>query len=206
VIAQTTTRTIATCWHDGVPTLHGGAVSLRELEGRDAATLLELISAPEVAKFISQPPDSIEGFEQFIAWTHEERRRGRYLCLGIVPHGMETAVGLFHIRRLDLGFDTAEWGFAIGSAFWGTGVFHESAELVLDFAFDVIGVTRLEARVAVPNGRAHGALHKVGAVQEAVLRKGVSIHGEVFDQTLWSIVDTDRLDRKNVRQKRIYVH
>jgi ribosomal-protein-alanine N-acetyltransferase len=206
VITQTTTRTLATCWHDSVPVLHGSTVSLRELELRDAPTLLELISAPEVAKYISQPPDSIEAFEQFILWTHEERRRGRYLSLGIVPHGMDTAVGLIHIRRMDLGFDTAEWGFALGSAFWGTGVFEESARMVLDFVFDVIGVTRLEARVAIPNGRGHGALCKLGAVQEAVLRKAVSIQGQSLDQTLWSIIDSDRLDRKASRQKRIYVH
>jgi RimJ/RimL family protein N-acetyltransferase len=43
-------------------------------------------------------------------------------------------------------FSTAEWGFAVGSAFWGTGVFRESAELLLAFAFETIGVHRLEAR------------------------------------------------------------
>jgi RimJ/RimL family protein N-acetyltransferase len=204
LITQTITKSLATCWQESVPVLHGRRVSLRELELRDASTLLELITAPEVAKFISQPPDSREAFEQFIAWTHQERRRGRFVCLGIVPHGMETAVGLIHIRRLDLGFDTAEWSFALGSAFCGTGVFEESAHLVLDFAFEVIGVTRLEARVAVPNGRAHGALRKLGAVQEAVLRKAVSIQGQCFDQALWSIIDSDRLDRS--AQSRMYVH
>ena len=189
-----------------MPVLHGSTVSLRELELRDARSLHELITAPEVVRYLSQPPSTLEAFEQFIAWTRQERGRGRYLCLGIVPHGMETAVGLFHIRRLDLGFDTAEWGFALGSAFWGTGVFEESARLVLDFAFEVMGVTRLEARVAVPNGRAHGALRKVGAVQEAVLRKAVSIQGQNMDQALWSIVDSDLDQRKHVREKRIYVH
>jgi RimJ/RimL family protein N-acetyltransferase len=206
MIAQTRTTTLSRCWHDAMPVLHGSTVSLRELELRDATTLHELITAPEVTKYMSQPPSTVAAFEQFIEWTREERGRGKYLCLGIVPHGMETAVGLVYIRRLDLGFHTAEWGFALGSAFWGTGVFDESARLVLDFVFDVIGVTRLEARVALPNGRAHGALHKVGAVQEAVLRKAVSIEGRSLDQTLWSIVDSDRQDRKLVPQKRIYVH
>jgi ribosomal-protein-alanine N-acetyltransferase len=206
LITQTITKPLATYWQESLPLLKGRTVSLRELEPSDASTLLELISAPEVAKYISQPPDSREAFEQFIGWTHQERRRGRFICLGIVPHGMDTAVGLIHIRRLDLGFDTAEWGFALGSAFWGTGVFEESARLVLDFAFDVIGLTRLEARVAVPNGRGHGAMRKLGAVQEAVLRKAVCIQGQCFDQALWSIIDSDRLDTKALRQSRMYVH
>ena len=43
--------------------------------------------------------------------------------------------------------------------------------LVLTFAFDVVGVHRLEARAAVQNGRGNGALRKIGAVQEGILRK-----------------------------------
>jgi RimJ/RimL family protein N-acetyltransferase len=181
-------------------------VTLRELEPCDAASLLELVSAAEVTRFIYDPPQSIESFEQFIQWSQQERRRGRFMVWGIVPHGMETAVGLIHVRRLDQGFDTAEWGFVLGSAFWGTGLFGESAELVLDFMFDVVGVTRIEARVAVPNGRGNGAMRKLGAVQEAVLRKGLSCHGQTLDQALWAIVDSDRLERKAVARRKMYVH
>ena len=193
-------------WRNALPVLNGANVTLREVELCDASSLLELVSAPEVGRFIYEPPQSIEQFEQFILWSQEERRRGRFMVWGIVPHGMETAVGLIHVRRLDLGFDTAEWGFVLGSAFWGTGVFAESAELVLDFTFEVVGVTRLEARVAVPNARGNAALRKMGAVQEAVLRKGFSCNGKALDQALWAIVDTDRLERKTVARRRMYVH
>ena len=37
---------------------------------------------------------------------------------------------------------------------------------MLDFAFETVGVHRLEARSAVANGRGNGALRKMGAVQE----------------------------------------
>src|SRR5262245_47179762 len=170
VISQFTS-TFNTRWRDAVPVLNGKTIRLREIDLCDAASLLELVSAEEVSRFIHEPPASRDAFERFINWAQDERRRGKFLCFGIVPHGMETAVGLVHLRRLDQGFDTAEWGIVLGSAFWGTGVFAEAAELVLDFAFDVMGVTRVEARVAVPNGRANGAMRKIGAVHEAVLRK-----------------------------------
>ena len=78
--------------------------------------------------------------------------------------GFDTAIGIIQVRQSDRQFETAEWGFAIGSPFWGTGVFPESAALVLDFTFDVLGVRRLEARAAVLNGRGTAALLKVGAV------------------------------------------
>ena len=99
--------------------------------------------------------------------------------------------GSSRCARLEPGFGTAEWGFAIGSPFWGTGVFQEGAELVLEFAFETLGVHRLEARAAVRNGRGNGALRKMGAVQEGLLRKSFLRNGEYLDQVLYAIVEDD---------------
>ena len=104
---------------------------------------------------------------------------------------MTTAIGIFQVRSLEPGFGTGEWGFAMGSQFWGSGIFAEGARLVLDFAFDVIGAQRLEARAAVANGRGNGALRKIGAVQEGVLRRSFLRHGQYHDQVLWGILADD---------------
>ncbi|HWF85332.1 MAG TPA: GNAT family protein, partial [Vicinamibacterales bacterium] len=72
--------------------------------------------------------------------------------------------------------------------YWGTGVFQNGAELLTNFAFGVVGVHRLEARAAMKNGRGNGALRKLGAVQEGVLRKSFLKNGEYLDQVLWTIL------------------
>ena len=147
-------------WRQEMPVLTAPGITLRELRMSDAPALLALLTTEEVTRFISPPPSTIEGFEKFIAWTAVEREAGRYICFAVVPDGHDTAVGLFQVRQLDPTFGTAEWGFAMGSAFWGTGLFAQGAALVIDFAFDAIGVHRLEARSAVENGRGNGALRK----------------------------------------------
>jgi [ribosomal protein S5]-alanine N-acetyltransferase len=185
-------------WRQALPVLTGSMVTLRELRLSDAPSLLSMLSTVEVARFISPPPTTIEGFERFIAWTHRERAAGNYVCYAVVPHGMDSAIGIFQVRQLEPGFATAEWGFAIGSAFWGTGVFIDAAKMIVDFSFDVIGTHRLEARAAVLNGRGNGALRKVGAVQEGVLRKSFLRNGEYLDQTLWTILDEDWRRAKSV--------
>jgi RimJ/RimL family protein N-acetyltransferase len=189
----TDARTVATetDWRQALPVLTGSVVTLRELRLSDAPSLLAMLSTDEVARFISPPPTTIDGFERFVAWTHRERAAGAYVCFGIVPQGMDSAVGIFQVRQLEPGFATSEWGFAIGSAFWGTGVFMDGAKLTVDFAFDVIGTHRLEARAAVANGRGNGALRKIGAMQEGILRKSFLRNGEYLDQTLWTILDED---------------
>jgi len=183
--------TDAADWRSGLPQLTGSMVTLRELRLSDATSLLAMLSTDEVARFISPPPTTVEGFERFIAWTHRERAAGNYACFAVVPHGMDTAVGIFQIRQLEPGFGTAEWGFAIGSGFWGTGIFMDGARLVIDFAFDTIQTHRLEARAAILNGRGNGALRKVGAMQEGILRKSFLRNGEYIDQALWTILDED---------------
>ena len=180
-------------WRRNLPLLAGEQVTLRELRSSDAPALLAMLTTEEVARFISPPPTTVEGFERFIAWTHSRRAAGEYVCFAVVPAGTDTAVGIFQIRQLDPSFATAEWGFALGSAFWGTGVFMDAAKLTLQFAFESIGVHRMEARAAIKNGRGNGALAKIGAVREGVLRKSFLRHGEYLDQALWSILREDWL-------------
>jgi RimJ/RimL family protein N-acetyltransferase len=196
--ALSTPQPATSDWKSGLPVLQAPGITLRELDINDAPALLALLTTEEVTRFISPPPTTIEGFERFIDWTTREREAGRYLCFAVVPEGYDTAVGLFQVRQLDPTFGTAEWGFAIGSAFWGTGLFTQGTELVVDFAFDVIGVHRLEARAAVENGRGNGALRKIGAVQEGVLRGSFLKGGKYHDQALWTILEGDRPRSKAV--------
>jgi RimJ/RimL family protein N-acetyltransferase len=194
--AMTETAIATSDWKDGLPVLAGTHFTLRELRLEDAASLLAMLTTEEVSRFISPPPTTVEGFERFIQWAQRERQAGNYACFAVVPNGCETAVGIFQLRSLERGFQTAEWGFALGSQFWGTGIFAEGARLVVDFAVDVIGTYRLEARAAVANGRGNGALRKIGAVQEGVLRRSFTRNSVQHDQAIWGILADDwRLQR-----------
>jgi len=178
-------------WRDGLPVLCGRTVTLRELRASDAPSLFALLTAQEVQRFISPPPSTVEGFERFIAWTIRQRRAGTYACFAVTLKGDDTAIGIFQLRQLEPGFGTAEWGFAIGSAFWGSGVYSEGANLMVTFAFEAVGAHRLEARAAVQNLRGNAALRKIGAIKEAVLRRSFLRQGEYLDQNLWTIVDDE---------------
>jgi [ribosomal protein S5]-alanine N-acetyltransferase len=189
---------VSSDWRQALPVLESRSVTLRQLEIADAPALLAMLATEEVARFISPPPTSVDGFERFIAWTHQQRAAGLYVCFAVVPRAMTTAIGLFQVRSLEPGFATAEWGFALGSAYWGTGAFIEGAREVVDFAIDTLGVHRLEARSAVQNGRGNGALRKLGACQEGVLRRSFLKDGQYLDQALWSILDSEWRQAKAV--------
>ncbi len=178
-------------WREGLPVLTALGLTLRALHAADAPSLCAKLTTEQVTRFISPPPTSVAGFERFIAWTHQERAAGRYACYAVVPDGETTAVGLFQVRMLEGRDGVAEWGFILGEAYWGTGLFLAGAQRVVDFAFAEMGLQRLEARAAVQNGRGQGALAKLGAVREAVLRQSFERRGERHNQVLWAILRDD---------------
>ena len=191
---------VAPDWRQALPVLTRSRMTLRELRVEDAPTLYLMMSSQETSRFISPPPSNLDGFTRFVEWAIRERERGAYVCFAIVPEGMSTAVGLFQVRALEPSFATAEWGFALGAPYWGSGMFTEGAQLVLKFVFEVMGVHRLEARASITNGRGNGALRKLGAVQEGVLRRAFLRHGAYHDQVLWSLLrDEWQVRREHTR-------
>ena len=203
-------RRAADDWRFRLPVLSAGQVVLRELCASDAPALASLLTTPEVTRFISSPPQTAEGFERFIAASQRMRASGDGACFAVTRRDYDTAIGIFQVRRVSpsddeprrLGgaTDTAEWGFAIGAPFWGTGIFEQSAALVIEFAFERVRVRRLEARCAEKNGRGGKALAKVGAVPEGILRKAFTVGNELMDQVLYAIVEQEwRVCRDRVR-------
>jgi RimJ/RimL family protein N-acetyltransferase len=205
--SATTDRTlILSDWRCELPVLRAGSVTLRELRASDASSLNQMLTTEEVSRFISPPPKTRAGFERFIEWTQRERAAGHYVCFAVVPDGFDQAVGLFQVRQLGETFEVAEWGFALGRPLWGTGVFEAAAPAVVGFAIGVLQVRRLEARSVVENGRGNGALQKVGALREAVLRKSFLKDGQYFDQVLWSITADEWLYARHTSTARVHVH
>jgi RimJ/RimL family protein N-acetyltransferase len=186
--------------HDDFPALVGAGVTLRELRPSDAVVLFALLTEDQVVQFISPPPSSPDGFVAFINWSIAERQAGRHFSFGVIPHGLTEPIGVFQLRIIDRASNVAEWGFVLAYQFWGTGLFPEAARLMLEFAFDTVGVHRLEARAAVPNGRGNGALAKVCAVHEIRLRSSFKRHGIWFDQMMWSILEEDWRTHRKLRQ------
>ncbi|MQA30899.1 MAG: GNAT family N-acetyltransferase [Luteitalea sp.] len=166
-------------------------VTLRALRSGDAAALLHHISRPEVLRHIAPAPTTVAGFKAFIRWTLAERRRGVHAAFGVVPVGAVRPVGMLQFWPVELDWSTSECCFVIGDEYWGTGLFERGARLMLDFAFDTVGVRRMEARSAAANGRGNGALGKLGATREGTLRGAFRRGAGVSDHVMWSILAED---------------
>ena len=182
---------IVSTWRNELPALAGRAVTLREPAFQDLRPLIELLSFRDATRFGVDEPISDLGVQDLIERAPRERTAGLAATYAITLTASRTLVGLVQVRQLDPSFEAAEWECTIAPSARGTGIFLEAARLAGSFAFGTIGAHRLEARVLLQNGRANGALRKLGAVQEGVLRRSVRRSGEYFDQVLWSLLKED---------------
>ena len=194
VEAESATPTPTSGWRAGLPALTGDGVTVRELRASDAPSLYALLTTEEVSRFISPPPTTVHAFEQFIMWSHIRRAQGHYVCFGIVPDGDDAAVGIIQIQLTTN--EPPEWGFVVGSPFWGTGLFVQAAAAVLDFAFRYMGLEQLAARAGVDNGRGNGALRKIGAVRKEFIANGFAGNRHVRAQYYWTVTPADRCRHK----------
>jgi ribosomal-protein-alanine N-acetyltransferase len=178
-------------WRNELPSLSGRAVMLREPVPQDLGPLVDLLSLGDATRFGLDEPVSEVGVQELIERFPRERASGLACTFVITLATTRTIVGLVQVRQLDPSFEAAEWECTIAPSSRGSGIFLEAARLVGSFAFGTIGTHRIEARVLLQDGRANGALRKLGAVQEGILRRSVRRAGEYVDQVLWSLLKED---------------
>lgn len=178
-------------WRAGLPVLTGHLVTLREPMPHDLAALVSLLSLADATRFGLDEFTSEAGARRLIDGAARDRARGLAFTYGVTVTGVPKVVGLIQVRRLDPFFEAAEWECTLAPLSRGTGVFIDAARVAISFAFASAGINRLEARVVVENGRGNGALRKLGAVHEGILRRAIRRGNAHVDQALWALLKDD---------------
>src|SRR3954468_10503993 len=178
-------------WRQQLPPLTAKLVTLREPTASDLRPLMDLLLLGDASRFAIDEPVSEFAVQQMLDRVAHDREAGVAFTYVVTITSTRAIVGLLQARQIDLSWESAEWECTLAPSWRGTGVFMEAARLVGSFAFGTVGVHRLEARVLLQNGRANGALRKLGAVQEGVLRESVRRGSAYLDQVLWSVLKED---------------
>lgn len=164
---------------------------MREPLTEDASSLVDVLSCDDASRFGLDEPASDLAVQELIDRFARERASGLAVTYVITAAATRAIVGVVQVRQLDGSFEAAEWECTIAPSWRGSGMFLEAARMVGSFAFGTLGSHRLQARVPLQNGRAHGALRKLGAVQEGILRRSIRRGGEYIDQVLWAMLKED---------------
>ncbi len=110
--------------------------------------------------------------------------------LGIV-RAIETAAGTvvgsvgIHFKN-DVNRRSAEIGYWLGTAFWGSGLMTEAVRTLTDYAFSAFDLARIYGLVFAWNPASGRVLEKAGYMLEARLRDAITKDGETIDGLLYA--------------------
>lgn len=174
------------------PVLGTARLVLRALEPRDAAAVEAAVADAAVARqtlAIPHPYPSAAAAE-FIAATHAEWAAGKAVTWAIVTREDGALVGAMMLR-FAWPHHRAELGYWVARPAWGRGIATEAARAVVAYAFDGLGLHRVEARRWVGNEASGRVLAKVGLRDEGVQRGALWRDGEAHDVIVSGLLRDD---------------
>ena len=103
-----------------------------------------------------------------------------------MPDASPDIGGLVLLQRLARKSRSATVSVVFSEAHWETDLPAVSAACMLAFAFQAVGVGRVEGRAGA--SRELELVRRLGAVTEGVLRQSQPVGDGFVDQTLWSVL------------------
>jgi RimJ/RimL family protein N-acetyltransferase len=172
------------------PILHAGAVSLEPPRREDMPTYLSWFQeAPEIGRFLWGRP-AIPTLVQQEEWFDNAARSNEEVDWRIVVEGR--TVGRASIFNIDWRNRHAETALLIGEpSLWGRGIASAAVRLRTGFAFDELGLERLDTLSLAGNIGMHRALERSGYQKLATLRRFAYGHGEWHDAYLLELLRED---------------
>ena len=166
--------------------MEDGRIYLRLMTAEDTENIIKWRNSDVVRKqFIYQKEFTAESHENWIKTMIET---GKAAQMMIVLNEGDRAIGSVYVRDIDLEHKKAEYGIFIGETdCLGKGYGTEAAELMIEYAFEFLGIHKLMLRVYAENERAIKSYEKAGFVKEAYLKDDVFVQGKYRDVVLMAM-------------------
>jgi RimJ/RimL family protein N-acetyltransferase len=174
-----------------LPVLHGARVRLRAQRASDVAALFALYADARVMRYWSNAPFTrMEQAQEKFEYHDRGVRAGEFLQWAIVRSD-DGLIGTCSLFELNPTHRRASFGYALASAHWGHGYALEATRLVVDYAFGVMALRRLEADVDPRNAPSLRLLERLGFRSEGVLRERWQVSGETQDSAIYGLLSRD---------------
>ncbi len=184
-----------------VPELKTERLLLRPFDPADADNVYRLVSAPEVAETALNIPHPypVDGAPAWISTHGPNAAAGAAFTWAVTDRVTGALYGAIELR-VTPSHRRGEIGYWAGVPFWNRGITSEAAIRVVEHAFSMLDLQRVEATCLPRNRGSARVMEKAGLSYEGTLKGYVQKRGEPEDRAIYGIV---RSDWQSARHRKI---
>lgn len=150
------------------PRIETTRLILREITQKDASAIFKNFSDPEIAMwFFEQPLSKLEQVDEIIAEFGRDFAQGKGLTWAMTLRQNATCIGTCGYGEVEFG-DRGEIGFDLAKERWGEGLMTEGLVAIIDYGFEALKLSKVEAHTYSRNVRAIRLLEKLGFQLDSV--------------------------------------
>ncbi|OIO60129.1 MAG: hypothetical protein AUJ82_03720 [Verrucomicrobia bacterium CG1_02_43_26] len=180
-----------------MPRLETERLILRPMCLYDAKSIRRLANDPIVSDTLEMPHPYEEGVaEDWIMGQPDGWRERGELFLLITNKENRVSMGSTSLF-IDVKNRKAEFGYWLGTEYWGYGYATEAAEAIIEFGFLTLGLNRMEGYHLARNPKSGRVLQKLGFQKEGCLRKSFSKNGLFEDMVVNGLLKSEYLALKS---------
>jgi N-acetyltransferase len=153
-------------------TLEDERVLLRPLEPEDKKYLLPFsLNEPELWKYSLVTPAGEAGLDHYMKLTFKAKEEGKEYPFIVFDKRSNEYAGSTRFYDINNDYQTLQLGYTwYGKKFHGTGLNKHCKFLLLEFAFEKMGIERVEFRADNDNARSIAAMKSIGCKVDGILR------------------------------------
>ncbi|PSK93951.1 GNAT family N-acetyltransferase [Taibaiella chishuiensis] len=173
------------------PTLENRRALLRPMQLSDVALLAPLaLGEPELYRYMSAVIGNEDDLLRFVTEGIQDREAGKCIPFVVIDKQQDAIAGATRFGNLELRHKRVEIGWTwIGSAFQGTGLNKAMKYLMLEHAFSVMEMNRVEIKTNEDNTRSRRAIESIGGRFEGIFRHHmVNPDGSLRNTVYYSIL------------------
>lgn len=179
-------------YFSSLPVIETPRLILRRMTLKDAPDLFAYSQDPEVARYVLWTAHrSLWETKAYIYCILDQYRLGEPSSWCIVEKETNRAVGTIGFMSFSAENSTVEVGYSLARSHWNCGLMTEALEAVLNEAFTVLRLHRVEAQHFSANPSSGRVMEKCGMTHEGHLRQRIWNKGEFQDVEMWAILRRD---------------
>lgn len=152
--------------------LEDDRVLLRTLQEDDIENLMPFaLNEPELWKYSLVGGEGAAGMNHYFAIAMKEKLERKEHPFIVFDKRTQEYAGSTRFYDINFPFNTVQLGYTwYGKRFQGTGLNKHCKLLLLQYAFEILGMERVELRADAQNARSIAAMKSIGCLVDGILR------------------------------------